>query len=301
MSDAGRGRKRQTMFGYLLKNFNKRHRVSVRERGSDREVWYMYISPVRILLAVVGVLLVMFAVLVTVVVYTPMLDALPGYPGRKAREMLTESIARIDSLEYRVRIMQAYTDNMGFIIEGGVPVMETSVEDTVAVGKDGKQLVGPSAADSLLRAQMEKGGRFGLAADIDIRQGAVVRRLNLVPPVKGSVVGRFEPAAGAFGTGIAPDMPQQVVAVQAGTVVMSQWTPEDGNMLQIQHGDGLVSVYKHNSQLLKRVGDRVEAGEAIGYVEPATDDGSVATHGTFVFELWSGGVPEDPQKYIVFQ
>ena len=43
----------------------------------------MYISPMRMVLAVLGVLLVMFAVVVTAVVYTPILDTLPGYPGKK--------------------------------------------------------------------------------------------------------------------------------------------------------------------------------------------------------------------------
>lgn len=114
----------RTGLGYLLRNFTKKHRVSVRDRELEQEVWYMYISPMRMVLAVLGVLLVMFAVVVTAVVYTPILDTLPGYPGKKAREILLANIERIDSLEYSLRIMQAYSDNVALIMEGKTPLTD---------------------------------------------------------------------------------------------------------------------------------------------------------------------------------
>lgn len=124
----------RTGLGYLLRNFTKKHRVSVRDRELEREVWYMYISPMRMVLAVLGVLLVMFAVVVTAVVYTPILDTLPGYPGKKAREILLANIERIDSLEYSLRIMQAYSDNVALIMEGKTPLADrpTDRNDTPA-------------------------------------------------------------------------------------------------------------------------------------------------------------------------
>ena len=125
--------------------------------------------------------------------------------------------------------------------------------------------------------------------------------MEFIAPVKGEVISRFDPGRNMFGTGIVPDGAQQVVAAQAGTVVMSQWTPEDGNTIQIQHGDNYLSFYKHNSQLLKRVGDRVETGEVIGYVEPGVVDNPPRPSGEFIFELWADGHPADPEKYVIFQ
>ena len=290
----------RTGLGYLLRNFTKKHRVSVRDRELEREVWYMYISPMRMVLAVLGVLLVMFAVVVTAVVYTPILDTLPGYPGKKAREILLANIERIDSLEYSLRIMQAYSDNVALIMEGKTPLADrpTDRDDTPA---SEKALVPPSAADPLLRAQLEGDGRFALVNATVTPSGAVVRRMEFIAPVKGEVISRFDPGRNMFGTGIVPDGAQQVVAAQAGTVVMSQWTPEDGNTIQIQHGDNYLSFYKHNSQLLKRVGDRVETGEVIGYVEPGVVDNATRPSGEFIFELWADGHPADPEKYVIFQ
>ena len=174
----------RTGLGYLLRNFTKKHRVSVRDRELEREVWYMYISPMRMVLAVLGVLLVMFAVVVTGVVYTPVLDTLPGYPGKKAREILLANIERIDSLEYSLRIMQAYSDNVALIMEGKTPPADRPADrdDTPA---SEKTLVPPSAADSLLRAQLEGDGRFALVNATVTPSGTVVRRMEFIAPVKG--------------------------------------------------------------------------------------------------------------------
>ena len=69
-------------------------------------------------------------------------------------------------------------------------------------------------------------------------------------------------------------------------------------MLQIQHRGDLVSVYKHNSVLLKKVGEKVKAGEAIAIVG---DSGELTTGPHLHFELWLNGESIDPQAYMVFQ
>lgn len=289
-----------TGFRYLMQNFSKKHRVSIRDRGLDSEVWYMYISPLRIVLAVVGMLIVMFAAVVTLVVYTPILDTLPGYPGKQARAILVENVAKLDSLQNELRVMQLYTNNVTLIMEGKTPAAR-SVREAVDTLSEDKKPISPSEADSLLRKQLEGDGRFALVDAVVTSSGAVVRRMEFVAPIKGEVIAKFDMKNGSYGAGVIPTGAQQVVAAQAGTVVMSQWTPEDGNTIQIQHGDNYISFYKHSAQLLKRVGDRVESGEVIGYVEPGVIDSASRPSGDFVFELWADGVPVDPQRYVIFQ
>lgn len=291
---------RDAGFGYLMRNFTKKHRVSVMDRGLESEVWYMYISPMRITLAIIGLLIAMFAIVVTLVVYTPVLDSLPGYPGRKAREMLMDNILKVDSLEYEMQVMQAYSNNIDLILQGKIPSLPSAIHPSDTVSSD-KTLIAPSPADSLLRAQLEGDGRYALVNGILTPSGTVVRRMEFAAPVQGEVISAFNPAVGSFGTGVVPSGPQHVVAAQGGTVVMSQWTPEDGYTIQIQHGDNYISFYKHNSQLLKRVGDRVEAGEVISYIEPGVVDNATRPSGEFIFEIWADGVPVDPQKYVIFQ
>ena len=83
-----------------------------------------------------------------------------------------------------------------------------------------------------------------------------------------------------------------------GTVIMTGWTMETGFVIMIPHSNNLVSVYKHNSRLLKEMGDKVWAGEAISIVG---DSGELYTSGPHLhFELWHNGEPLDPTQYIFF-
>ena len=79
----------RTGLGYLLRNFTKKHRVSVRDRELEQEVWYMYISPMRMVLAVLGVLLVMFAAPIASASY-PMAENMGG-DGTLAGELVAVS------------------------------------------------------------------------------------------------------------------------------------------------------------------------------------------------------------------
>ena len=70
-----------------------------------------------------------------------------------------------------------------------------------------------------------------------------------------------------------------------------------GNVIQVQHKNGFLSIYKHNELLLKEVGDRVVAGEAIALVG---NTGKLSTGPHLHFELWYKGVPVNPEEYIAF-
>jgi murein DD-endopeptidase MepM/ murein hydrolase activator NlpD len=72
---------------------------------------------------------------------------------------------------------------------------------------------------------------------------------------------------------------------------------ESGYVIQIQHENNLVSVYKHNAELLKKIGSRVKAGEAIAIVG---NSGELTTGPHLHFELWYNGTPVNPQDYVVF-
>jgi murein DD-endopeptidase MepM/ murein hydrolase activator NlpD len=57
----------------------------------------------------------------------------------------------------------------------------------------------------------------------------------------------------------------------------------------------MVSVYKHNSVLLKKEGDQVKAGESIAFIGNSGDH-SNGPH--LHFELWLNGIPVNPKEYL---
>ena len=87
------------------------------------------------------------------------------------------------------------------------------------------------------------------------------------------------------------------MATLDGTVILSTYTAETGYVIQIQHGQDFVSVYKHCGSLLKKEGDPVKGGEAIALVG---NTGEKTTGPHLHFELWHKGRAIDPSKYIVF-
>ena len=89
-----------------------------------------------------------------------------------------------------------------------------------------------------------------------------------------------------------------VSAALDGTVIFTGWTMETGFVIEVQHPNNIVSVYKHNSSILKETGDLVRAGEAISVVG---DSGELYTSGPHLhFEIWYKGSPLDPEKHILF-
>jgi murein DD-endopeptidase MepM/ murein hydrolase activator NlpD len=66
-------------------------------------------------------------------------------------------------------------------------------------------------------------------------------------------------------------------------------------VIQVQHANNMVSVYKHNSALLMHEGDMVKAGQSIAFIG---NSGDFSDGPHLHFELWQNGVPLDPTAYI---
>lgn len=113
--------------------------------------------------------------------------------------------------------------------------------------------------------------------------------------MNGTISGTFDPKAGHFGIDLVAPKDDPVKAVLDGTVVMASFTADGGNVIQIMHANNLVSVYKHNSVLLKKAGDRVKSGESIAFIGDSGDH-SEGPH--LHFELWESGIPVNPLDFL---
>ncbi|CAN5557357.1 M23 family metallopeptidase [soil metagenome] len=120
-------------------------------------------------------------------------------------------------------------------------------------------------------------------------------RLPTLAPVAGLPSRGFDPAAGHYGMDIAVQEGTPVRSFGDGYVVLADWTQDGGFSIVVQHADGYLSVYKHNSRLLKRVGDRVRGREAIAL---SGNTGEITTGPHVHFELWRHGLAQDPRLYF---
>ncbi|MEG0808268.1 MAG: M23 family metallopeptidase [Alistipes sp.] len=274
--------------------FRKR-RFNMLNATDNTEEWHMHLSPASIFAAFVSFTLMLFILVLSLVAYTPALEFLPGYrtEADRSRESLVQNIIRLDSMERMMNDMMTYNENIALIMEGKTPVARTlaSSDSTRA----SKMLVMPSREDSLLRAQMEGSGQYGLAE----RKGTskqVREAMELVTPIEGIITEGFDIKQGRLGVHIAAAPNDRITAIDNGTVIQSLWTPETGYVIVIQHGSNLLSIYKNLSQSLVTTGQTIRGGELIGYnAEKGKGEAKL-----FEFELWNNGKPVDPEGYIVF-
>ena len=181
---------------------------------------------------------------------------------------------------------------------GKNPVTRNNVQSSDSLSKKNADAAATIVEDSLLRRQMETPGGIYSLNDPDAARKNLRSAMELYTPVKGVVTEKFSPIDNRYGTTLATAGNQQVMAVMDGTVVSSSWTPEDGFVLFIQHGGNMLSVYRHNTSVLKKAGERVSSGEIVGYTGGEKSAGG--GQNLFEFELWHNGTPIDPEGYIVF-
>mgnify|MGYP002747743509 CR=1 FL=1 len=273
--------------------FRKR-RFNMLNATDNSEEWHMHLSPASIFAAFVSFALLLFILILTLVAYSPVLEFLPGYEANRSREMLLQNIMRLDSIERQMTQMRTYSDNIALIMEGKTPVVR-NVGGLDSIKAD-KTLVMPSREDSLLRIQMEGEGPYGLGKSPSRK--TLREAMAMTAPVEGIITEKFDTKLGQYGIRIAAAPGSQVSAVDNGTVVLSLWSPEEGYVVQVQHADNVLSIYKNLAQSMVSTGQRLRSGEVLGYSNDPQAEGTDSK--LFGFELWSDGKPVDPEGYIVF-
>jgi murein DD-endopeptidase MepM/ murein hydrolase activator NlpD len=96
------------------------------------------------------------------------------------------------------------------------------------------------------------------------------------------------------GVDIAGKMGEPVVSVAAGVVTYAGKRSGYGNLVEINHGNGFVTRYGHNSAILVAVGDTVRKGQAIALMGSTGRSTGPHVH----FEVWRGGKVVNPIKYL---
>ena len=271
-------------------NIFRKRRVAIIEPDTNTESWYTHLSPVAMAMSFVAMVSIVFAVLLALVAYTPLLDMLPGYrtDATRSRQTLISALIRVDSLERKMNDMLIYNENRILVVDGKMPAISSIKGDTVTFDKN---VVPPSAADSLFRRQMENDRRYALNAG----SGQQRTTISAVNPMEGIVAERFNAKTGLFGIRMASSPESQVVAIADGTVVAVDWSPEGGNTVAIQHDNGIYSVYRNLSAAIVTKGHRVSGSEVLGYSAVESE-----AENMFEFEMWMGGKPLNPETYILF-
>ncbi len=278
-----------------IDKLKSKYRLNILNDQTFEEVWAMRLSRLNVIAFFGSAAILIVILVIALIAFTPIREFIPGYPDGNTRRNIVINALKADSLEHELKLWKDYYNNINNIIRGGEPLSVISKPDSSVKYKEIRFT--RSVEDSLLRMQIEENEMYNLSVFDGRKTKSNISNMLFFTPVKGVVTSTFSLQLNHYGVDIVAAPNEPVVAVADGTVTLSTWTLETGYVLQIQHDDNLISVYKHNSQLLKKQGTRVKAGETIAIIG---NSGELTTGPHLHFELWYNGNPIDPQKYIVF-
>ena len=274
-------------------NFKFKYKLSMINETPLEEIVGIHVSTLNGVSVLLSAVTVIFLIASLIIAFTPLRNYLPGYMNSEVREQVVMNALRADSLKWVLERQQMYIMNIQDIISGNVKVDTVqSIDSLTTVRSD--VLMERTQAEEKFRKQYEETERYNLTT---IDNVTAVSGLIFFRPTRGMISSEFNANQNHFGIDIAANPNESVLATLDGTVILATYTADTGYVIQMQHAQNLVSVYKHCGSLLKKVGDTVKAGEAIALVG---NTGEKTTGPHLHFEIWNRGRALDPNKYIVF-
>lgn len=281
-----------------IEKLKRKYKLVLMDADSYEEKVSFRLTRLNVIVVVGGLAILLIIATIYLIAFTSLREYIPGYTDVSLSRQAYQLQRRADSLETEFRRNHLFIQNLKNIIEGKnlekdlPPLQDTGTQsyDTISLQH--------SRADSLLRAEYENQNKYSIYQNRTINYASTnLGNINLFPPLQGIITRHFDPAQDHFGIDIVADRNEAIKSALDGTVIFSDWTLETGYVIGLQHANNLISVYKHNSSLLKQQGNFVKAGETISIVG---ESGELSTGPHLHFELWHNGKPIDPEEFITF-
>jgi murein DD-endopeptidase MepM/ murein hydrolase activator NlpD len=226
------------------------------------------------------------------IVFTPLKEYIQGYSSTELKKEASDLVYKVDSLNQVLSVNDLYIQNIQQVLKGEIKRVSFDKDSMLNQLKIEEIDFAPSSVDSAFRAEVEQQDRYSVFQE-------ATRNTDIVftAPIKGEITENYNDREKHFAIDIAVDKDTPVKSVADGTVVFTGFTADTGYVLVIEHNQGFISVYKHNSTIFKEQGDLVKSGEVIA---SAGSTGSFSTGSHLHFELWNEGYPVNPANYINF-
>ncbi|MCK9612379.1 MAG: M23 family metallopeptidase [Bacteroidales bacterium] len=249
---------------------------------------------------VVGTAVILLIIATTfIIAYTPLREYIPGYGDVRVQRDIYKLLLKTDSIEQEIARRNLYLENLKYIIAGKDFPNPDLKKPSDSAGNQYMALdFSITPEDSELRKYFEAEDKYNLTFNEDKAAKNSISSFFFFTPVKGIIINGFNPAKRHFGVDILAQKNDAVKSTLDGTVIFTGWMLETGYVISIQHSNNIISVYKHNSVLLKKPGDYVKAGEPIAIVG---NSGEFTSGPHLHFELWHGGSPANPINYMSFE
>jgi murein DD-endopeptidase MepM/ murein hydrolase activator NlpD len=280
----------------LFRNLRKRYLLRVQDEVSLHDRIFFKISKIRVYISAILIAFLLVGATTLLIAFTDLRKFIPGYSDADMIPIIYEMNRKADSLEYVCSIQQNYIDNLRNILTGNIAEADTVPQSSTPVVVDNIRYA-PSREDSILRDEIEAVKNYTLQERGGTSKLSAFTDENFVLPVLGGTpTARFSRVNRHYGIDLVGKAGSPVLSTLDGTVIFNEWAVETGHVLVIQHKNDLISVYKHNSSLLKKAGDYVKAGDPIAIIG---NSGEITTGPHLHFEIWYKGIPLNPEDYLI--
>lgn len=280
--------------GFFKKLFND-YKVVVSSEDTFEEKFAFKASKINVfvLMLVYSVILISFTI--SIVFFTQLRELVPGYSSSDLLNRAIYLTQKTDSLERQIELNNKFYKSIEDVLSGKTD--EFIERDNIPIDSslNDKNLfsISPNSEDSILRNYVDSQDKFNLT-----KNELVIENKMFFSPIKGEITQAFNFEENHFAIDIAADIGTPVKSILDGKILFSEWSVDTGHVIIVDHGDNIVSVYKHNSKSLKEQNDFVQAGEVIAY---SGNQGSLSSGPHLHFELWKNGTPIDPEPLLNFQ
>ncbi len=282
------------------KNLRGKYRLVILNDQTFEERISLRLTRLNVFVVVFSIGVIFMALTFILIANSSIKEYIPGYPNIDETRQLYKLNILADSLLLDIEKKNKYISNIKNIFNDDTLVEDyNEIElteahyDTIRNEK--------SINDSILRAEFENQSMYNLyfteSGQLKESNEASIKSFSFFTPLQGIITSGFSLIENHYGIDLVTSHNEAVKATLDGTVVFSGWTLETGYVIGLQHERNFISVYKHNSVLLKKEGDHVLAGEPIAI---SGQSGELTTGPHLHFELWENGTPVNPEEYITF-
>lgn len=220
----------------------------------------------------------------------------PKHEQMVLNQQLFELAQKVDSLGLEVDRKDRFISNLQHVLSGDTSSFKDPAE---ALRGENQPLARPtdlqaSTSDSVFRREFEKSGMSVIPVTTNYRE---LQGMFFYSPIAGFVSDQYDVKKGHLGVDVVAKVNEPIKCIADGTVIFSSWTQDSGYVVMVQHRGNLISSYKHNAQLLKKVGTFVNGGEIISIVG---NSGELTNGPHLHFELWYNGNSLNPEEFVTF-
>ena len=280
--------------GFFKKLFND-YKVVVSSEDTFEEKLAFKASKINVfvLMLVYSVILISFTI--SVVFFTQLRELVPGYSSSDLLSRAIYLTQKTDSLERQIELNNKFYKSIEDVLSGKTDefIERDNIPTDSSLNDKSLFSISPNSEDSILRNYVDSQDKFNLT-----KNELVIENKMFFSPIKGDITQTFNFEENHFAIDIAADIGTPVKSILDGKILFSEWSVDTGHVIIVDHGDNIVSVYKHNSKSLKEQNDFVQAGEVIAY---SGNQGSLSSGPHLHFELWKNGTPIDPEPLLNFQ